>query len=1344
MNSWWSEQSREPVSLEEIRRLASSREIEPDTLTWSDDGSHLFYACWHLDSWYTHPEPANAPLRSLYQIYCEFYGLNDAPKLAEDSWICHTGAEAWLEFKDFTWDVPAHLFPPIPELAGVEIRDANVLTHEYDVFISYRRANVEVARNVQRELEKRGLRVWRDERMHEESAGQDYITDINRAFSTAARVLVIWSREALDEGSAWIHAEAERARKVGKYLAISLEPELELVLPFNILETLYHADVESDFDLLLRALGAQPDAGRPGQVTLFSPRVRIDKLPDTYAKKLYGRDAEMRELIEAWDQGQIGVFAFDAMGGAGKTALIYHFVQTLKSSGWRGARAIFAWSFYSQGSNEDRQTDADEFFKVAIAFFSDGQVEAPTDSHEKGVVLSHLLREQRALLILDGLEPLQYAAGSQGGREGSSRVVGGIKDPGVKALLKNLADQNLGLCLVTTRIPIAELKGAAGAKFAALDRLPTVAGIELLRDIGVEAEFPPDRFKLPSRAQIQRFAATANLPADYKPKDEPGIAEFLHERLALEFIKAVEELRGHALALTLVGNHLKEVHEPLTAIHDLPVSQLEISEVYRSPYRVIRTVEIGLCRRIREQNKLASPLETASGKQLAILFFLGFFDRPADVNLLKVIFPKEAPTLSNDPPAPEGDEERRSLVRAIFAGMHAITPGELRVALTQLSHQGLITRSDPSTPWHRAEIDCHPLVREYFGARLKELDLPAYRAAHGRMYDYYRFRNLPEEFQDPVAYALLGDQVAYPEFGARRTVQQLLQEGLSEANAENTARSLVSATHDQLRSAAALIDTPAWNAALALFLPENEEGMVPLFAAIAHGCAAGREDEAWKEVYWPRVARGNKNFALRTLGLYGQELSALAAFFVQPFDRPIPELSVARQGLILNLAGYRLRAIGRLEDASVPMRLGSQLQADQGDLRNASSGFGNLSELLVTIGRVDGPEGAVTTAAHALEFADRSGDNFQRLARRTTHGNALFQAGRLADAEVQFREAERLQKEFQPDLPWLYSLGGFQHCDILLARGRAPEAAERADWALNITRNLQDVALNTLTQARAKFEHAELQAVNTSCLATPCDGSGDTAVLLAHYKRALAALRRANSEDHLPRGLLDYAEASWLLSQPAEAHDLLREAEAIATRGPMPLYAADAALLRARVALANGDVRAALIKRDEAAELISRHGYGRRKPDLAVLDAEMASAEASEAELTAALHAAIVAIEDQGWWGLIPRLEAFLSDRPAFAADFQRLHLAREAYNQERDAYLAAEAQREELSSPSSDGTAPVLPDELVNQIWSMPQTQAFAKQGMAQHNIPGEPGDLPMEIRRAIIQAILESNAGS
>ncbi len=230
---------------------------------------------------------------------------------------------------------------------------------------------------------------------------------------------------------------AETARAAEKIVPLALEP-VEALLPMvpGVFRGLPIADpgaLAQNAEGLLRSLGAgQVPGQKEGIVVIGEAHVDLTKLPLTFATRLYGRDRQMADLFAAWDSGAVNVFAYDAMGGAGKTALTYHFVQNLKVGGWRGARAVFAWSFYSQGSNEDRQTDADEFFKAAFHFFTGENQEPPVDAHEKGAQLAKLVQNQRSLLILDGLQPLQYATGKTGGWRSSTGNRGGIRIPASK------------------------------------------------------------------------------------------------------------------------------------------------------------------------------------------------------------------------------------------------------------------------------------------------------------------------------------------------------------------------------------------------------------------------------------------------------------------------------------------------------------------------------------------------------------------------------------------------------------------------------------------------------------------------------------------------------------------------------------------------------------------------------------------------------------------------------------------------------------------------------------------------------------------------------------------------
>jgi hypothetical protein len=63
---------------------------------------------------------------------------------------------------------------------------------------------------------------------------------------------------------------------------------------------------------------------------------------------------------------------------------------------------------------------------------------------------------RKEILILDGLEPLQNPPGPQEGR---------VREPSLQALFRELAAFNPGLCVITTRMPVADIADHTGASF---------------------------------------------------------------------------------------------------------------------------------------------------------------------------------------------------------------------------------------------------------------------------------------------------------------------------------------------------------------------------------------------------------------------------------------------------------------------------------------------------------------------------------------------------------------------------------------------------------------------------------------------------------------------------------------------------------------------------------------------------------------------------------------------------------------------------------------------------------------------------------------------------------------
>ncbi len=269
------------------------------------------------------------------------------------------------------------------------------------------------------------------------------------------------------------------------------------------------------------------------------------------------------------------------------------------------------------------------------------------------------------------------------------------------------------------------------------------------------------------------------------------------------------------------------------------------------------------------------------------------------------------------------------------------------------------------------------------------------------------------------------------------------------------------------------------------------------------------------------------------------------------------------------------------------MRAGLDADIERKDWRNAAFAASNLSQLYLTLGDV---AGAVDAAKQSVKYTDESGDVFQRMVNLTTHADALHQAGDIERAEALFREAEAMQGEEPSQPPILYSVWGFRYCDLLLGTGRHEDARQRAEKSRELMKqagkDILSPALDTLTIGRA----AMAGAVET--------GSKDFLEAEKFLDDAVEALRRAGSQDHIPRGLLARAELYRRKGAFDQTRKDLDAAMDIAERSGMKLHLADGHLESSRLAIDEKDKPAALEHLGKAKSLIDECGYRRRKEEV--------------------------------------------------------------------------------------------------------------------------------------------------
>ena len=751
----------------------------------------------------------------------------------------------------------------------------------------------------------------------------------------------------------------------------------------------------------------------------FRPRTRRERPIDLsrivkYApSELIGREAETGILSDAWGQTvrseskRPHILTFVALGGEGKTSLVAKWVADLAAQDWPGCDAVFAWSFYSQGTREQTAVSADLFLAEALTFFGDeAMARSAAGAFDKGRRLAQLVGERRALLMLDGLEPLQYAP--------TSPTPGELKDQGLAALLKGLAATSHGLCVVTTRYALPDLRAFLGktVREEKLTRLARAAGVLLLKAHGVTGSDRP------------------NLPHT----DDAGKKEMLSE-----FEKLVEQVKGHALTLHLLGSYLCDAHGG--DIRKVSLVKLEEAnpEVQGGhAFHVMDAYVAWLGAPVSERASSAagagaeSEFGAPSPPALAILRLMGLFDRPASADCLDALWKGDA-------------------IAGLTEPLIGLTDAQRNIALKRLEEARLLTVNRDAART-LISLDAHPLIREYFA---QELRAPTGRnnPAHGKRGTSAALGSDPKTADSPEGAAqtqgadvppLQGSGVsgaavpgALPQAGMARPV------GAYEASSAPGAAGLSS-----VLGATGPGTSAAWKAAhrrlyehLCATTQDQPdatlEDLQPLYQAVAHGCQAGLQQEACDKVHLRRIRRGKENYACNKLGGFGAELGALACFFELHWSKPSENLKAETQAILLGNAAFRLRALSRLTEALEPMRATQPNLLKEENWKQAAINASNLSELELTLGEV---AGAVGDAEQSVTYADRSGDAFTRCVNRVTHADALHQAGRRAEAEARFREAEQMQAERQPAYPLLYSLAGFRYCDLLLT------AAEREAW----------------------------------------------------------------------------------------------------------------------------------------------------------------------------------------------------------------------------------------------------------------------------------------------------------
>jgi serine/threonine protein kinase/predicted ATPase len=383
-------------------------------------------------------------------------------------------------------------------------------------------------------------------------------------------------------------------------------------------------------------------------------KISVARLPVT-GSDIFGREEDIAFLDAALANHHVNVVSIVAWAGVGKSTLVNCWLRRMAAEGYRSAELVFGWSFYRQGTG-GQSSSADEFLDAALAWFGDPDPRVGTP-WEKGERLAKLIAHRRTLLVLDGLEPLQNPPGPQEGR---------LREPSLQALLRELAAFNTGLCVVTTRLPVADIAEHVGTSALRhdLEQLPSDAGAKLLRALGVKG----------NEAQLRA---------------------------------ASDEFRGHCLALTLLGSYL--------------------TDAYDGDIRCCKEVSKRLAHDVRQgvhARKVMESYQTwfGEGPELSILRMLGLFDRPADEKALGALLRPPAIRDLTESVMDLSPTERRAILARLrrarlLAGEDPHNPGQLDTHPLIREYFGEQLRSHRTEAWK----ECNQRLFNYYRAHAPQL-----------------------------------------------------------------------------------------------------------------------------------------------------------------------------------------------------------------------------------------------------------------------------------------------------------------------------------------------------------------------------------------------------------------------------------------------------------------------------------------------------------------------------------------------------------------------------------------------------------------------------------------------
>lgn len=198
---------------------------------------------------------------------------------------------------------------------------------------------------------------------------------------------------------------------------------------------------------------------------------------------IIGRENELEWLNELCSyQNNIRIAYLEAFGGVGKTSTINRWLNDFSVDEYGDFDYVFVHSFYSQGSSDIHTASFEPVLEELLSFFGI-HLSGVTNAFTKVELLAKKLAQIKALVVFDGLEPLQYPTTA------AEHIRGALKDRELSYLFKTYTrqPQKNSLFIITTRQEIEDFKTLSSdfIQHKELHNLDKIHGVRLLKSKGV-------------------------------------------------------------------------------------------------------------------------------------------------------------------------------------------------------------------------------------------------------------------------------------------------------------------------------------------------------------------------------------------------------------------------------------------------------------------------------------------------------------------------------------------------------------------------------------------------------------------------------------------------------------------------------------------------------------------------------------------------------------------------------------------------------------------------------------------------------------------------------------------